>query len=118
MDDAPFSKRDIRRLKTGLKKFPDVSGDHIYKAQTRNADEAKRYMQALVPDDDGVTKSNTTATAYKNQSSGSIGFAMTTARPNQKSGGDKTERIRAILFANGTDFFYGCLLYTSPSPRD
>jgi len=80
-------------------------------------------MQALVPHDKGVTRSNTIAASYKRDQDGTIGFAMSTMRKNtpaREQGGKgrrrkkgfapkptKDERIKAILFANGTDFFYG-----------
>ena len=117
------SRRDLIKLTRGMSKFPDLASANIYKAQQKNAQEAGGYMQALVPTDKGVTRANSVATAYKNEASGTIGFAMRTERKNtaaRASGGkgrrrkrgfaptpDKDERIKAILFANGTDFFYG-----------
>ena len=68
-------------------------------------------MQALIPTTgEGVTKGNSTATAYRNSNDGAIGFAMTTERRNraERNGkADADERIKAILYANGTNFFYG-----------
>lgn len=103
-----FSRKDVLRLTKGLGRFPDVASDNIFAAQTKNADEARRYMQLLVPVDEAVTKSESVATSYRNTASGSIGFAMRTERKNKPGRrADKHERIKAILFANETDFFYG-----------
>lgn len=103
-----ITRRELAKLTKGLTAFPDVASSHVYKAQKRNAQEATGYMQALVPQDQGVTRANTLATAYKRESDGTIGFAMRTARPNvDTTNQKKDERIKAILFANGTDFFYG-----------
>ena len=64
-------------------------------------------MQVLVPRDEGITASETTAAAYTN-ASGTIGFAMRTRRlADEGTKQDDIDRIKAILFANGTDFFYG-----------
>ena len=106
MNDV-ISRRDLLRITRGFTRFPDVASGHIFTAQQQNANEAKRYMLALVPEKEGETKLNTGAIAYKNN--GVIGFAMSTARDNAPGSNatDKTERIRAILFANNTDFFYG-----------
>lgn len=114
-----ISRKDIVKMTKGLTSFTAVAAHNIYGAQNKNAQEARSYMQMLVPADEGVTKSNTVATAYKRDSDGTIGFAMTTSRPNRparaasKTGrkGRRTpvtpdERIKAILFANETDFFY------------
>ena len=103
-----FSRRDIVRLTKGLSSFPDIAAGNIFGAQRKNAQEAQSYMRILVPKDKLVTLGNTLATAYVNQSDGTIGFAMTTKRENKNNAlVDKDERIKAILFANETDFFYG-----------
>jgi len=99
------SRRDLIRLTKGMRRFPDIAGAHIHDAQKKNAQEAASYMQALVPSDEGKTKSKAVATAYRTRLA--IGFAMTTSRPNKPGReADKLERIKAILFANDTDFFY------------
>ena len=102
------SRRDLLKLTKGMSSFPDIAASHIYKAQRKNAQEAHAYMQALVPKDKLVTQGNTVATAYVREADGTIGFAMTTQRKNANNAlVDKDERIKAILFANETDFFYG-----------
>jgi len=107
MADA-FSRRDVVRMTRGLRRFPSVASRHIYAAQQKNAQEARGYMQTLVPKDQGVTKSHSIAAAYRHESGGAIGFAMKTSRPNAPgaTSENKLERIKAILFANETDFFY------------
>ena len=107
MTDVGFSRRDLERMTRGLAAFPDVASMEIYAAQVKNADEAERYMLALAPKDEGITRAGTGAQAYKRRDR--IGFIMATSRPNRPgaSATSKTERIRAILFANETDFFYG-----------
>ena len=123
MADELIKRRDLVRLTKGMSQFPDIASENIFKAQRNNAQEASAYMNVLVPTDTGTTKSRTFAIAYKKSADGTIGFAMTTSRPNtaaRDAGGKgrrrkfgfapkptKDERIRAILFANGTDFFYG-----------
>ena len=108
MADELIKRRDLVRLTKGMSQFPDIASENIFKAQRKNAQEAAGQMQALVPHKKGVTRANTVAAAYKRDIDGTIGFAMRTARPNRPGvDADKTERIRAILFANNTDFFYG-----------
>lgn len=65
-------------------------------------------MATLVPRNEGKTAANTDAFAYVDHASGTIGFQMETSRRNRPTdGGDETDRIRAILFANESgDFFY------------
>lgn len=120
MADELIKRRDLVRLTKGMGQFPEIASENIFKAQRKNAQEAAGQMQVLVPHDKGVTRANTVAVAYRRDVDGTIGFAMRTARkndPSRKKGRrrkvgfaptpDKTERIRAILFANNTDFFYG-----------
>jgi len=108
----PVSRKDLLKLTRGMDNFPSIAESNLFKAQRKNAQEAQGYMRALAPTEEGVTRSNSIATAYKDQS-GTIGFAMTTQRRNRPSQSgifsdvDADERIKAILFANGTDFFYG-----------
>lgn len=122
MDDGLVKRSDLVRLTKGMNSFPEIASENLFKAQRKNAQEASSYMNILVPTDTGVTKSRTSAVAYRS-ADGTIGFAMRTSRPNtaaRDAGGKgrrrkigfakkptKDERIRAILFANNTDFFYG-----------
>ena len=99
------SSRDLRKAERAITGLPADAEENIFKALNKNAQEARGYMQALVPTDTGKTQAETVATAYAR--TGATGFAMRTERRNDPGAdGDKTERIRAILFANETDFFY------------
>lgn len=103
-----ISRREQDKLKARFDAVPTAIKREALAALEKNAAEANSYLQTLVPIDEGETKSNTFAFAYKNDYIGEIAMQMQTERVNRSTDGpDKTERIRAILFANGQDYFYG-----------
>jgi len=70
----------------------------------------QRLVQSPGKAGKGVTKANTNAVFLSEDGGTKLTMKMTTARPTVAGEShkpkNKTERIRAILFANDTDHFY------------